>query len=47
MEPTGDQRVDDATSPLADIAGLTPREQLGVFESVHAALQARLAEAED
>lgn len=47
MEPTGDQQVDDAMARLTGVSELAAREQLDLFESVHAALQERLAEAED
>lgn len=43
---TGDDAVDEALARLADVEGLDLRAQLGVFESVHGALQDRLADAE-
>ncbi|WHP17604.1 hypothetical protein [Cellulomonas sp. ES6] len=46
MEPTGDQVVDEALSRLTDVTGLGLREQLAVFDAVHAALRDRLADAE-
>lgn len=46
MEPTGDQVVDEALSRLTDVTGLDLREQLAVFDAVHAALQDRLSDAE-
>lgn len=46
MESTGDERVDALVHRLAEVSELPPREQLEVFEAVHAGLQERLAEAE-
>lgn len=46
MEPTGDQTVDQALSRLTEVTDLGLREQLAVFDAVHAALQDRLADAE-
>ncbi len=46
MEPTGDQAVDQALVRLTEVTALGLREQLAVFDAVHAALQDRLADAE-
>jgi hypothetical protein len=46
VEPTGDQAVDEALTRLAEVTDLGLREQLAVFDAVHAALQDRLADAE-
>ncbi|WP_169165754.1 hypothetical protein [Cellulomonas taurus] len=46
MESTGDEQVDGLVRRLAEVSELSPREQLDVFEAVHAGLQGRLAEAE-
>ncbi|MEV7971545.1 hypothetical protein [Cellulomonas sp. NPDC089187] len=46
MDATGDERVDGLIGRLAEVTELSPREQLDVFEAVHAGLQERLAEAE-
>ncbi len=45
-EGTGDAAVDEALSRLSDLASLPVREHLTVLESVHTALQDRLADAE-
>lgn len=46
MDATGDDRVDGLVSRLAEVSDLSPREQLEVFEALHAGLQERLSEAE-
>lgn len=45
-EVTGDAAVDRALSRLSDLAALPVGEHLSVLESVHTALQDRLADAE-
>jgi len=45
--PTGDETVDGAVGRLRQVGELPLREQVAVFEAVHAALQDRLAETED
>jgi hypothetical protein len=42
--PTGDGAVDGAVAPLRHVGELPLRDQVAVFEAVHAALQERLAE---
>jgi hypothetical protein len=44
---TGDERVDEALVPLETVHELPVREQVAVFDAVHAALQDRLADVED
>jgi hypothetical protein len=46
VEPTGDQAVDQTLVRLTEVTELGLREQLAVFDAVHAALQDRLADAE-
>ncbi|HEY0216918.1 MAG TPA: hypothetical protein VGC57_11045 [Cellulomonas sp.] len=46
VEPTGDLAVDEALTRLTEVSELGLREQLAVFDAVHAALQDRLADAE-
>lgn len=41
---TGDQAVDAALTTLARLDGLTVRDHVAVYESVHGALSDRLAE---
>jgi hypothetical protein len=43
---TGDQQVDEAIEPLADVHDLAPAEQVEVYVGVHRALQDRLADLE-
>ncbi len=43
---TGDDAVDEALRRLVGIADLPLREQLALLETVHTALQDRLADAE-
>jgi len=45
-EVTGDAAVDQALARLSDLATLPVPEHLTVLESVHTALQDRLADAE-
>ncbi len=46
-ESTGDAAVDEALSRLAEVDGRPVSMHLGVLEAVHAALQDRLADAEE
>ena len=46
LPQTGDQRVDEALEPLADVDSLPPGEQVEVYVGVHRALQDRLADLE-
>ncbi|MCI0688250.1 MAG: hypothetical protein L0Y54_13595 [Sporichthyaceae bacterium] len=41
---TGDERVDDALTELAEITGQPPAEHVAVFERVHRRLQDTLAD---
>lgn len=43
-EWTGDQRIDDAVALLADLAGRPTSGHVEIFEQVHRALQAALAD---
>ena len=45
--PTGDAAVDEALTRLAELEDLPVRDQVAVFDAVHAALQDRLADVED
>ena len=45
--PTGDERVDEALLGLDGVHALPVREQVAVYDAVHAALQGRLADVED
>lgn len=47
IPPTGDDRVDEALSRLAELDRLDVTEHAGVVEDVHRALQDTLAEEED
>jgi hypothetical protein len=43
-EPTGDAAVDAALIPLGSLGDQPVREHVAVFDAVHTALQARLAD---
>ena len=45
--PTGDTSVDEALERLAALDDLPVREHVAVFDTVHGALQNRLADVED
>lgn len=45
--PTGDDSVDQAVRRLNELPDLNVPEHVGVFEAIHAALQDRLADAEE
>jgi hypothetical protein len=45
--PTGHSRVDEAMDAMSRGADLTPAEQVGVYESVHGALQETLRTIEE
>ena len=45
--PTGDAAVDDALTQLSGLDSLPVREHVAVLDTVHAALQDRLADVED
>lgn len=45
--PTGDAAVDDALTQLSGLDTLPVREHVAVLDTVHAALQDRLADVED